>query len=311
MAQVRQANDRVPTGYHEWALKRPDGSTLFFYTNFARLDPARPLAVWMQGSGYHSVFPVREGKTRLGPIGLVAEALGPDIQVLTVEKRGVEFGTLGAGGSDGAPREYQEYATLEDRSADVISVLEAFASQKTLPSRLLAIGHSEGADVAAKVAADFPGVSHVAFLAGGGPSQIFDFMVFIRRSDASPEEKETQIEALWKSWADIEADPRSIDKTFKGHAYRRWSSYFNQPPLGNLLKTRAKILIMHGSEDESVPIESADLCSVELTRAGREHKYLRLPGADHSMRTPTQKASNSPPFLSLGLILREFFLTTP
>ena len=47
----------------------------------------------------------------------------------------------------------------------------------TLPGvdagRTLVIGHSEGAIVAARVAADLPGVTHVASLAGGGPTQLF------------------------------------------------------------------------------------------------------------------------------------------
>lgn len=310
LAQTLGPNDgRLPNGYHEWTLARPDGSTLFFYSNFDRLDSRRPLAVWMQGSGYHSVFPVREGQTRLGPMSLVAETLGPNVQVLTVEKRGVEFGLLGKGSAEEAPPEYHEHATLEGRSADVTLALESLQKQGALPARLLAIGHSEGADVAAKVAADYPAVTHVAFLAGGGPGQIYDFMVLVRREEGSPEEKETRIKELWKTWADIQSDPLSTVKMFQGHAYRRWSSYFSQPPVENLKKTRARILVVHGSEDQAVPIESADLCSVELTRSGLPHEYLRLPGADHSLLTPTQKEANSRPFLSLSYILKEFFLS--
>ena len=43
-------------------------------------------------------------------------------------------------------------------------------------ARTLVIGHSEGGIVAAYVAAKLPKVTHVASLAGGGPTQLFDFV---------------------------------------------------------------------------------------------------------------------------------------
>lgn len=309
--QELSPNPRLPAGYHQWTLTRPDGSALVFFATFDKLDPGRPLAVWMQGSGAYSLFPMRDGQIRPGPMSLIHQALGDDVQVLSVEKRGVEFGKRGQGGALEAGQEYQSYATLEDRAADVELVLSAFEKGDGLPDRLLAIGHSEGADVAARVAADTPQITHLAFLAGGGPSQLFDFLTLIRKSQKSEQEKDAEIEALWQSWREIQSDPRSTVKMFQGHAYRRWSSYISHPPLESLLKTRARILIVHGSLDTAVPIESADLSSVELDRAGREFQYLRLPGADHSLRTPGQIEANSPPFLPLGFVLRKFFGLEP
>lgn len=307
VAQTRTETPKLPSGYSSWSIARDDASTLVFYSNFAQLDPEKPLAIWMQGSGYDSVFPEREGKLRPAAMALLSEALGPEVQLLAVEKRGVTLGVRGNGGATEAPAEYHEYATLEDRAGDVVTVLSGFERQVGLPTRLLAIGHSEGADVAAKVAADFPKVSHLAFLSGGGASQLFDFMLFIRKSEASPRDKETQIEELWSQWNDIQAHPRSTEKMFQGHAYRRWSSYLQEAPIDNLRKTEAKILIVHGSADESVPIESADLGAVELSRAGKSFEYLRLPEADHSLRTPEQVQRGVPPFATLRVVLRRFF----
>ena len=302
---------KLPPGIHRSTLQRADSSTLIWYANFVRLDPRRPLAVWMQGSGYHSLFPEHDGRLRSGFLNLIAETLGPDVQVLAVEKRGVTLGVSGTGGALDAPVEYHEFATLKDRAADVVAVLDSLQRQNLLPERVLAIGHSEGADVAAKVAADHPRVSHLAFLSGGGASQLFDFMVLIRKSEATARDKETEIEELWKSWHEIQADPWSISKMFHGHAYRRWASFMAEAPIDNLKKTRAKILIVHGSADTSVPIESADLAAVDLSRAGRAFEYLRLPQADHSLRTPEQIERGVPPLLSLSTVLRRFFLDPP
>ena len=302
---------KLPSGIHRSTLQRADSSTLLWYSNFVRLDPKRPLAVWMQGSGYHSLVPERDGRLRSGFLNLISETLGPEVQVLAVEKRGVTLGISGTGGALDAPVEYHEFATLEDRAADVVAVLDSLQRRNLLPERVLAIGHSEGADVAAKVAADHPRVSHLAFLSGGGASQLFDFMVLIRKSEATARDKETEIEELWKSWHEIQADPWSISKMFHGHAYRRWASFMAEAPIDNLKKTRAKILIVHGSADTSVPIESADLAAVDLSRAGRAFEYLRLPQADHSLRTPEQIERGVPPLLSLSTVLRRFFLDPP
>lgn len=292
----------LPSGYFAWTIARDDGSALDYYTNFRELEPTKPLAIWMQGSGYFSLFPEYEGKLGDGTLTLLSETLGPEVQLLAVEKRGVTLGVRGGV----IPQEYHQYATLEARSRDVITALEALGD---LPNRVLAVGHSEGADVAAKVAAEVPKVSHIAFLSGGGASQLFELMTVIRKSEADTRDKETQIEELWRTWSDISANPNSTDKMFRGHSYRRWSSYIRQAPMDNLLRTEAKILIVHGSADEVVPIESADLCAVELARADKTFEYLRLPEADHSLRTPQQTARKVSPLIPLSYILQRFFLS--
>ena len=308
MAQTAVANDELPPGFHQGRLQRDDGSELVFYSNVANLDGSLPLVVWAQGSGSQSLFPIKDGELHRGAYQLISQALGDGLHLVAVEKRGVEFGQTGRGAALDATLEYHSYATLEDRVSDLLLVLSALEQRNALPKSILAVGHSEGADVAARLAADSDRVTHLAFLAGGGPSQLFDFMTLIRKSSATERDKEAQIDQLWQDWAAIKADPSSIEKMYQGHAYRRWSSYLNWPPLKSLLKTEAKIFMAHGSQDDAVPIESADLCAVELELAGKTFEYLRLPDADHSLRTPSQIASNSPPLLSLGQILRRFFL---
>ncbi len=308
LAQALDEQTLLPEGYHRWTLPSSDGSTLVFYTDLRRLDPELPLAVWMQGSGYNSVFPVREGEVRNGAYTLVNDALGPDIQTLTVEKRGVPFGLVGGGAALEAPTEYHEHATLESRTLDIILELSALSRKAPLPDRLLAIGHSEGADVAANLAARYRKVTHLAFLAGGGPSQLYDFMTLIRKGSGTPQEKEARIRRLWEDWEEIQAAPESTSKLFQGHAFKRWSSYMSQPPLDNMLRTRAKILMVQGTADTSTPVESADLAAVELDRAGRPYRYLRLVGADHSLRTQEERVKKVLPFIPLGPVIREFFL---
>lgn len=61
-----QQNVELPQGYHQFSLPRPDGSTIRFFGNFEKFDLSKPTVVWLQGSGYHSLFPKRNGRVNQG-----------------------------------------------------------------------------------------------------------------------------------------------------------------------------------------------------------------------------------------------------
>lgn len=280
----------VPTPFRELVVPREDGSPLhFFAPRRALADPAgRPIVVWLEGSGCNAQFPVRDGQLYYGLYAVLAE-LVPDAFVVAPEKRGIPFGHLGPGGvAAGCPDAFIEHATLSGRSADVATVLASLRALGADSKQVLVIGHSEGADVAARMALD-PRVSHVAFLAGGGPVQMFDFAVLIRRrghEDQLPAEAvEAAVTALEEAFRKIQVDPDSTAKFFRGHAYRRWSDYLAHPPMEALLRSAAKLFVAHGSADQAVPVESFDLLAMELVRLRREGVTLkRYPGANHGFR---------------------------
>ena len=117
----------------------------------------------------------------------------------------------------------------------------------------------------------------------------------MRRQGATPEQIEEAVQKLENDYRAIFADPMSATKFFQGHAYRRWSTFFRHPPAGNLLKTRARLYVAHGSEDQSGPIESFDYLVVELIRAGRENVTARrFPNCDHGFRDVTQPPTGPP-----------------
>src|SRR5205823_12330596 len=100
-------------------------------------------------------------------------------RVLVVEKPGVQFldESPHAGMGEGCSEEFLREHTLPRWAEAVSASLEAArALPHTDPSRLLVVGHSEGAIVAARVAAENPHVTHVACLAGGGPPLPYDLV---------------------------------------------------------------------------------------------------------------------------------------
>jgi dienelactone hydrolase len=50
----------------------------------------------------------------------------------------------------------------------------------------------------------------------------------------------------------------------------------------DLLRTKARIYLAHGTEDSSVPVESHDALEAELRANGRDVTAERLAGLDHS-----------------------------
>jgi dipeptidyl aminopeptidase/acylaminoacyl peptidase len=128
---------------------------------------------------------------------------------------------------------------------------------------------------------------------------MFDLLILTRkrmaREGKSPEEVEKAVRRLEEQFQGILGDPLNTDKFFMGHAYRRWSGFLKDSPMEALLKSRAKLFLAHGTEDESVPIESFDLLVLELLRVGRDDAVVRrYPGRGHGL-SASDRPANSPP----------------
>jgi pimeloyl-ACP methyl ester carboxylesterase len=289
-------NAKLPPMFRQARTSRPDGSTLtYFLANFDNaLHARKPVMVILDGSGASSAFTVMDdGRVGFGVYGLLARRVCAGYHVAAVEKRGVPFGYRGSPGTAmNAPLDYTQHATFEDRVSDVRLMLDALLSDPMVnSSRVLLLGMSEGADVAAGVAAVDPRVTHVAFLSGAGASQLFDLIVLQRKqmsaAGASPEAIEAAVAALEADYAHILASPEDDEKMFMGHSYRRWASFFRQQPADNLARTKAKVFVAHGGQDQSVPIESFDYLTTELMRRGKSDVTVRrFPDRDHSLMKP-------------------------
>ena len=296
-------NTLLPPVFRQAEIPRDDGSraTVFVADFDNGLTRRKGLLVYLDGSGAQSLFTVVDGRTGVGVFGVLARVAAPHYHTAAVEKRGVEFGVGGRpGAGEGASMEYTTHATRGERIADIRLLLDTLIGEPKIdPHHVILVGHSEGADVAAGVAAADPRVTHVAFLSGGGTSQMFDLMVLTRHRMAqqgkSPDEIEKAIRRLEEDYRDIFAHPQSESKFFMGHAYRRWSDFFNQPAANDLLRTKAKLFLAHGTEDQSVPIESFDFLTVELLRADKDNVVVRrYPGRDHGL-SASNRSGNEPP----------------
>lgn len=248
-----------------------------------------PLVVYVQGSGSQSVFRKKNDRVFLSSgSGPVADGCKGRARFLVVEKPGVQYlnDPKHPGDAREASEEFRKQHTLGNWSE---AVHAAIGSAAKLPgvdtSRMLVCGHSEGGLVACRVAAMDPRVTHVASLAGGGVTQLYDLMQLARRGFFCGDEgkaPEVCVQELLDSWKEVLADPESAEKMFLGHPYRRWTSFLASSPVEELGKTKARVFIAQGTADNAVDVSSFDLLQAQLLSRGRDVTAKRVDGADHS-----------------------------
>ena len=253
-----------------------------------------PLVVYVHGSGAQSHFVEVDGRVqgRNGHSSL-ADVVRGRARLLIVEKPGVKFLDAPAdpGGATHASPLFRVEHTL-DRWTEAVRA--ASAAGRKLPGiragAVLVVGHSEGGIIAAKLAAECDWITHVAVLAGGGPTQLFDLILLARAgtffrhiSDSA----DARVDYVLEEWKKILAHPDDADRLFFGHPYRRWSSFLRTSTLEQLLQTRARIYVAQGTEDQAVAWESFEVLRAELQARARDATFDTVAGADHSLAIAT------------------------
>ena len=255
-----------------------------------------PLVVCVQGSGSQSIFQeidTPQGKLIAsgGPEAAVYRKCKNRVRILVVEKPGVEFLKQPSrpGSSDEGPEEFNREFTL-DRWTEAVRAA-TIAAQK-LPfidnSKLLVLGHSEGGQIACEVSSVLENVTHVACMAGGGPTQMFDFLEMAKSGtmydpSKSPAER---VEDFLNDWQKVLDNPKAHNKFILGHSHLRWSTFMSSSPVEAILKSNARVFIAQGTEDTNSLPASAKVLYAELLARGRDVTYLEIEGADHAFMKP-------------------------
>lgn len=253
-----------------------------------------PIVVSVLGSGAYSNF-VRQGDRILEFHSTDRKLFNGTAHLLIVEKPGMEFLEQheNHGAATQASAEFRHEHTLE-RWAEAVSAALRAARQLPLadPSRCLLVGHSEGGIVAARVAAENSFVTHVASLAGSGPTQLFEALADARAGnyDGMKAPPDQQVARLLADVAAIRADPDNPDKFYFGHPYRRWSSFWSSSTLEELLRTDAQIFIAQGTAEGNVALTSFDVLYATLLAHGKPVTARRVEGADHGFHFADQPA---------------------
>ena len=305
-------NPQLPRDFRQFPNRRADGTmqTAFLVDRNGCLATRKPVMIIVDGSGPQAQFmQMPDGGYRTGIFASLGPRMADEYHVVASDKRGIGINENFRGTP--APLEYTRHATFEGRVAEVRLLLDRLLREPMVdPSRVVLVGHSEGAVVAAGAAAEDARITHLAFLSGGGPTQLFDFLIFKRKqmekAGAAPDRIVEALQEIEADFRKIFDDPESDTKMFQGHAYRRWASFCAHPPIESLLKTRAKLFLAHGTEDSNSPMESFDLLVAEMIRHGRTDAVIhRYAGSDHGLTHPGAKDPLEDAFSDLQKWARE------
>lgn len=294
------------------------GRRITFYLYSSRPPSAMPLplVVYVQGSSRRSLYgrhPESGEIVTVSGHSVLPQMLAGRANLLVVEKPNVEFLDPGPGQAP-PPEAYRREHTLERWSEAIVAAIRAACESPEVDrARVLVVGHSEGGQVAAKIAHDLPEtVTHVAVAAGGGPTFLFDLLSLARSgvyfSEVS-DDPEARVQHVLDEWRKIEADPTSTERYFFGHPYRYWSSFLASSPMQLLEGVNARIYIAQGTDDQAVDPTSADVLYAHLVARGRRPVYDRVEGADHSFGYEDRERPHGWPELYARIV--DWFLTSP
>lgn len=208
-----------------------------------------------------------------------------DYLLVAISKKNIPFEIFG--NDFKTPKSFYENDNLNYRvwqANEVVNyLLENILEKK---SKIIALGHSEGTEVVAKLGTINHKISAIGYFSGGGNAQYYDFILdirkYVQRGEMTEEESIIETEKIFNEVKDIYKHPNSLTKKWLGHSYRKWSSSI-EPSIDNLLKINIPIYVAHGAKDKAVPIESAYLIPIEFIRNKKTNLTFKVyPKLDHS-----------------------------
>lgn len=260
-----------------------EGFTYYYFPSKNKTDP---IILTVQGSGCDSIYMKDKKGNAFGGLHLnVAEVAEFKSAVLAVEKPYVETYQESASPGDvsSCSSQFREKFNLSVwGKALATSLSEVIALQGLHPDRIIVFGHSEGASVAAALAASLPQVSHVIYAAGGGGNPLYE--AFLRRKKSAhgnPKLEDEDIKEAINDWKQMLRAPENTQQLFWGHTAPYWLNLSKTNSVANLKASLAKIYVVQGTNDLNVSIEASDLLVSELVIAGRDLEYKRIIGANH------------------------------
>lgn len=266
-------------------MLKNDTINYYIFGNQASLKEKKPLFLYLQGSGANPIFTINKDGSKSSSMILGPQWLDGKYHYVIIGKPGMKFADEE---SETANPNYDKKMSLDYRVSAADAVInDLIKSQKVDKSKIVVAGHSEGGQIAPKIAFINKNVTHLISLSGTSINQMYDFLIQNRKNVASniltTDEGEKQIDSLLTIYKDIMLNPLSTEKKWAGHTYLRWSSAINNPPLKYLLQLKIPIYISIGTADKATTIENMDNTPIEFIKAGKNNlTYKSYWNYDHT-----------------------------
>lgn len=143
--------------------------------------------------------------------------------------------------------------------------------------QLIVAGHSEGSTIAAKMAYQYPKITHLIYSGGNPMGRIMSIIAENRfiETDSST----MNVESLIQYWASVVDHKNSLDAS-QGDTPR--ATYeFSSPSIKYLKKLKIPVLVTYGTKDWSAPFN--DYLQIEIIRKGKKNfTFKSYLGTEHN-----------------------------
>lgn len=269
-----------------------------FCTFTSTIEKKKPLLIFIHGSGNEPTFSYQKDlKTYAWKGFLEIEKYKDQFHVICVNKPGIPlFDTVQKNPvnfqtSYPLNQEFTNRYSLEWRAeAASLIINEAVKKLAVDQSKVLVIGHSQGGQVAPKVAVINKKVTHVVLLNSNALNHLYDFVLQERlaafKGEQSFEQTQTNIDSLFADYKRIFAQPDSRTKTWNEETYFRWASFSDETPLENMLKLKIPIYVVAGGKDLwGSFIMNTDYVQIDFLRHNKTNLTYRVfPNANHFLQ---------------------------
>lgn len=267
-----------------------------FCTFNSTLDKRKPLMIFIHGSGNLPTFHyIPSQKNYSWSAFTELQNYKDKFHVIFVNKPSVPlFDTVqGINGNYSYPvsENFKQKYSLEWRAEAASLIINK--AVKLLPvdkSKILVIGHSQGGQVAPKVALINKKVTHVVLLNSNSLNHLYDFTLQERlasfKGEQSFEQTQQNIDSLFSDYSKIFSDPNNKTKLWNDETYFRWASFSDETPLENMLKLKIPIYVVAGGKDLwGSFIMNTDYVQIEFLRQRKTNlTYKVYANANHFLQ---------------------------
>ena len=267
-----------------------------FCTFKSTIDTKKPLLIFIHGSGNLPTFQyIKETNSYNWSAFTEIQKYKDQYHVILVNKPNVPlFDTVeGENGNFTYPVSdmYKENYSLEWRAeAASLIINQAIKLLPTDQSKIVVIGHSQGGQVAPKVAVINKKVTHLVLLNTNSLNHLYDFVLQERlaafKGEQTFEKTQQNIDTLFADYKRIFNDPKNKTKMWYDETYFRWASFSDETPLENMLKLKIPIFVIAGGKDLwGSFIMNTDYVQIEFLRYQKTNlTYKVYPNANHFLQ---------------------------
>jgi len=247
---------------------RADGTVIDWMLTRAQKDSPKPVLIIAQGSGC-SVARTNSN------VALLANKLS-EFALLTVEKYGVAPEDTPDDPMNSCSNAFFDHHTVSQRVRDVKNVLHDLRSRALWDGRLILFGGSEGGAVVSILSSELREADAVVVFSTGTGLTMSEFIPMV-----VPPPVAAQMITVFEQ-VRANPDPQGI---VGGNSYKWWSDILDRRLSDDLLKANIPVLIVHGQNDQSAPVEAARAARDAFTDAGEIDRltYWEFPHRDHQM----------------------------